>query len=211
MESCGIVVRRWILRVVLFFCWVNSCRPCRRDDDCPNTHVCQRDQSNGICVKVNEHPKENGIIVGILSAMIVLILCLVALLAYICHRNVWRRSSWDSQTSLTIQDNDTLERRTVRIVRRASSQAQNALVTVPRYFLQRQLSVASNYSGPPPYFSIFSVLSEDTQRVRRTDIDSSEVLEIDAIQVCELPPPSYETVEEVLSPPRYEDAVNMNK
>lgn len=212
MESCDSLIRKWNLRIVLFVCWVHSCFSCRGDDDCPNRHICQLEQGGGICVEQNGQPTENGIIVGILSAMIVLIVCLVALLAYICHKNVWRRNSWGSQSSLTTNLED-IERQTIRIARR-SSQAQNTIdVAIPRYFLQRQLSIASNYSGPPPYFSIFSVLSEDTLQVTRTEIGASDALEIEATQVCELPPPSYETVREVFEecPPRYEDVITTNK
>lgn len=214
MESCtdvSAVILRWKKAVMLFICLIQSSFSCRGDDDCPGSHMCQLQQGNGICVEQNGQTKENGAIVGILSAMIVLIVCLVALLAYICHRNVWGRQSWGSQTSLTT-DAEEGERRNTTLVC-TSSQTQDTIVTVPTYFLQRQLSIASNYSGPPPYFSIFSILTEDTQQVRRTEINTNEILEIEAVQVCELPPPSYETVREVFeeTPPRYEDVITNNK
>ena len=214
MESCASVstaILRWKKAVILFICLIRSSFACRGDSDCPDRHMCQLQQGKGICVQLNGQSKENGAIVGILSAMIVLIVCLVALLAYICHRNVWGRNSWGSQSSLTTNVEEGEERNATLVC--TSSQTQNTIVTVPRHFLQRQLSIASNYSGPPPYFSIFSILTEDTQQIRRTEINANDILEIEAVQICEVPPPSYETVREVFeeTPPRYVDAITTNK
>ena len=144
-------------------------------------------------------------IVVVMSVTILLIVCLIAVLIILCLR----KSASVIDEIHTDDHEEALEAQPYASTLR---QIQENDVEIPSYIRERQMSLASSYSGPPPYFSIFKLVNPETGEIRGTCIGGTNavlnfVTSVESIEEC---PPDYEGVVDHL-PPTYEQVLSSHQ
>ena len=191
---------RLVLEIALFCSKIGIVYTCTEDSQCPRGQTCLLD--GGYCQLQQSFAESSSNVVVLAPVGGVLTLCIGILIFFICYRRYTkkrRRDCADIPNGRYRGNIASVQGRYER-TEEPSQRSSGPNVQVCSSSTPNHLNLGFEVLNPPPYFSIFTLITQEGNDVQRTVMATSEVQEVQVVwERDEDFPPAYDTLS--LGPP----------